>query len=211
MATLKISHSYLEDLQSEGKAFIEGASALNRLFDKEEARLKREDEASILRAVYRTIVEQLQWLRRIETSASCGHNQASAVLFVAELAATAIVAQGNRASAIKDYLVRKATDEREPFGLVVICIGPKGLPDDAKAISISQSARDSNRLEREIVSRLHENGFLLFSEEAFSSLIDKLTADVRQEKLCLPISRERLREIVGLNKPKSRIKVVPIE
>jgi hypothetical protein len=61
------------------------------------------------------------------------------------------------------------------------------------------------------VNRLQENGYLLFSEEVFSSLIDKLVADVRQGKLRLPVSREKLAEIAGLNKPKSRIKIVPIE
>jgi hypothetical protein len=93
----------------------------------------------------------------------------------------------------------------------MICIGPKGLPDDVRAVSISQSARDSNRLEPEIVNRLQENGNLLFSEQVFSSLIDRLIAYIRQGKLCLPVSREKLAEIAGLNKPKSRIKIVPIE
>ena len=93
----------------------------------------------------------------------------------------------------------------------MVCIGPRGLPDDAKAISISQSARDSNRLEPEIVNDLRENGYLVFSEETFSSLIDKLVADVRQGKLRLPVSREKLSHIAGLNKPKSRIKIVPVE
>jgi len=49
-------------------------------------------------------------------------------------------------------------------------IGPRGLPDDVKAVSVSQSARDSNRPEPEIVKKLQENGYLLLSEEAFSLL-----------------------------------------
>ena len=79
MAALKISHSYLEDLRSETKALLQGASGLDRLFYKEAASLKREDEASTLRAVYRTIVEQFQDLKRIEISASLGHSQANLV------------------------------------------------------------------------------------------------------------------------------------
>jgi hypothetical protein len=211
MATLKISHSYLEDLRSEGKARLEGASSLNRLFHKEATSLKREDGASTLRAAYRTIVEQLQDLKRIEISASLGHSQANLVLFPVGLALTAIFSKNNRQSAIMDYLRRGPEDRYRPFGTVMVCVGPKGLPQNAKAVSISQLARDSNRPEPEIVKKLQEDGYLVFSEEAFSSLTDKLVADVRQGKLRLPVSGEKLAEIAGLNKPKSRIKIVPIE
>ena len=211
MATLKISHSYLEDLRSEGKARIEGASGLNRLFHKEVASLKRADGASTLRAAYRTIVEQLQDLKRIEMSASLGHSQANLVLVPVGLALTAIFSKTNRQSAVMDYLRRGPEDRYRPFGTVMVRVGPEGLPQDAKAVSISQLARDSSRPEPEIVNRLQEDGYLVLSEEAFSSLTAKLVADVRQGKLRLPVSREKLAEIVGLNRPKSRIKIVPIE
>ena len=211
MATLKISQSYLENLRSEGTARIESASGLNRLFQKEAASLKREDGASTLRAACRAIVEQLQALKRIEISASLGHSHANLVLFPVGLALTAIFSKNNRQSAVMDYLRRGPEDRYRPFGTVMVRVGSEGLPQDAKAVSISQLARDSNRPEPEIVNRLQEDGYLIFSEEAFSSLIDQLVADVRQGKLCLPISKEKLADIVGLNRPKSRIKIVPIE
>ena len=211
MATLKISHSYLVDLRSEGKALIEGASGLNRLFHKEEASLKREDGALTLRAAYRTIVEQLQELKHSETLASYGHRQANLVLFPVGLAITAMFSRNNLPSAIADYLRRGPGDRHRPFGTVMVCVGPKGLPDDAKPVSVSQLARDSYQLESEIVNRLQEKGYLLFSEEVFSSLIDRLITYVRQGKLCLPASRETLVEIAELDKPKSSIKIVPVE
>lgn len=211
MEGLKSFHDRLKNLQSEGKKLIEVRLALNALFVEEETRLKREDEASILMMVRCAIVEQLQRLKHIETSASYGHSQANLALFPVGLVVTAMVSKNNRPSAIMDYLLRGPGDRHRPFGTVMVCVGPKGLPDDAKAVSISQSARDSNRPEAEIVNRLQEDGYLLFSEEVFSSLIDKLTADVRQGKLRLPVSREKLGEIAGLNKPKSGIKIVPIE
>jgi len=211
MGSLKSFHDRLKNLQSQAQKLMDAALALNALFVEEETRLERDDEVSILMGVRRAIVEQSRQLKRIETSVSLGHSQASAVLFAAELAATAIVSQGNRASAIEDYLLRKATDKKEPFGLVMICIGPKGLPDDAKALSISQSARELNRTEAETVHRLRENGYLVLSEQVFASVIDTLVADIRQGRLCLPVSRDKLVEIAGWNRPKSSIKIVPIE
>jgi hypothetical protein len=211
MGRLKSFHEHLRNSESQARQLTEAGPALNALFATEGTRLEREDEASRLRAIYDAIAEQLQRLRRIELSASSGHSQANLILSVVEATVTAIVSKRRRLSAVSDCLLRGSTDRRQPFGLVMVCIGPNGLPDDAKAISISQLARDSNRLEPEIVNRLQENGYLLFSEEVFSSLIDKLVADVRRGKLSLPVSREKLVEISGLNKPKSRIKIVPIE
>jgi hypothetical protein len=211
MEGLKSFYQHLQNLRSQAEELIDAGLALNALFAEEEIRLQREDEALSLRAAYGTIAEKFKELREIEASASYAQSRANAISFLDGLAREAIVSKDNRASAIKDYLVRKGSERKPPFGLVMVCIGPKGLPDDAKAVSISQSARESNRLETEIVNRMWENGYLLFSEDVFSSLIDKLVADVRQGKLRLPVSREKLVDIAGLNRPKSTIKIVPIE
>jgi hypothetical protein len=211
MESLKSFHDRLKNLQPQGRRLIETMVALNALFAEEEIRQKREDEASILMTVRCAVVEQLEELKRIEASASLGYSQANAALFPAGLSLTALFSKNDMRSAITDYLRRGPGDRDRPFGKVTVRVGPKGLPDDAKAISISELARDSNRLEPEIVNGLQEDGYLLFSEEVFSSLIDKLVADVCQGRLRLPVSREKLAEIMGLDKPESRIKIVPIE
>jgi hypothetical protein len=211
MESLKSFHDRIRNVQSQGKKIIEARVALNARLTQEETRLKREDEVSTLIAVRCAIVEQLQWLKHAEASASCAHSQANLVLFPVGLFVTAMVSKRNRMSALTDYLLHGSADRQQPFGLVMVCIGLKGVPDDARAVSISQLARDSHRPETEIMNKLQEDGYLLFAEEVFSSLIDKLVADVRQGKLRLPISREKLVEIVRLSKPKSRIKIVPIE
>ena len=211
MESLKSFRDRLKNLHAEGEKRIEARLALNALFVEEEIRLKREDNVSTLRVVHCTIVEQLQWLKQIEASASCGHSQANLVLFPIGLALTAMFSKGERPSAITDYLLRGSADRQRSFGLVMVCIGPNGLPDDAKAVSISRLARESYRPEPEIRNNLQRDGYLLFSEGEFSLLVDRLIVDVREGKLHLPVSREKLAEIAGLNKPKSRIKIVPIE
>jgi hypothetical protein len=211
MEGLKSFHERLRDLRSQAGKLIDAGSALNALFAEEEIRLKREGGASTLRAAHRTIVEQLQALKRIEISASLAHSEANIALFPVGLALTVLFSRNDMQSAIMDYLRRPSEDRQRPFGKVMVCVGPKGLPDDANAISISQLARDSDRPEPEIVNGLQGNGYLLFSEDLFSSLIEKLVTDVRRGKLCLPLSRERLAEIAGSNKPKSSIKIVRIE
>ena len=210
MENLKPFHGHLEGLHSKTKNLTETGLALNALFTGEETRLSREDEASSLIAVYRAIAEESQRLKQVEASASRGHSQASLVLFLGELAVTAMFSKGKRLSAIADYLLQAPTD-KQSFGLVMVCIGPRGLPDDAGVISISQLIRESNRPQPEIMNNLQKDGYLLFSEEAFSLLIDRLIIDVREGKLHLPVSRGKLVEITGLNKPKLRAKIIEVE
>jgi hypothetical protein len=140
-----------------------------------------------------------------------GHSQANLILSLGGLAVGAMGSKNKQLSAIADYLLHTPTDEQRPFGLVMVCIGPKGLPDDVRGVSISQLARESNRLDSQITNKLRKDGYLLFSQEAFSVLIDKLIGDVREGRLSLPISRDKLAEITGLNKPKPRIKVIEAE
>jgi len=213
MATLKISHSYLEDLRSEGKALIEGASALNGLFDKEEARLKREDEASTLRAAYRTVLERLERAKWSESCACYGDSRAKLIFSFTGLAAKIIVAATTESERTRNIVntVFAPEGHKKPFGTVMVCVGPEGLPDDVRVAFISQLARESNRPQIEIMSKVQDNGYLLFSEEAFSLLIESLIDAVRGGKLHLPVSRDKLVEIAALGKPKSAIKVIEVK
>jgi hypothetical protein len=211
MEGLKSFHDCLKDLQPQGKRLIETMLALNALFAEEDIRQKREDEASVLVMAGRAIVKQLQELKHTEILASLGYSETKAKLFPAGLAFTAMFCRNDMGSAIADYFRRGPIDRHRPFGTVMVCVGPKGLPDDARALSISKLARDSNRPQPEVVNSLRQNGYLLFSEETFSYLIDRLAADVRQGKLRLPVSREKLADIAGLNKPSSAIRIMPIK
>jgi len=209
MESMKSFHDHLENSQSQAKKLTETELALNALFAGEETRLEWEDEASSLKALYRTIAEQLYRTKYSESSACYGDTKANLAFSVTELAAKIIVATTNNQRAWN--FVNNIFDtegHKKPFGTVMVCVGPKGLPDDATVISISQSARKSNRSEPEVVNKLQEDGYLLFSQEAFSLLIDRLVGDVREGKLHLPVSRDKLAEIAGLNKPKPRIKVI---
>ena len=213
MENLEPFHGHLQGLQSKTKNPTETALALNALFAGEEARLRREDEASSLRAVYRTIVEQLERIKYNESSACCGDAKANLVFSLTGLAAKIVVA-----ATIKNQRARNIVNnifdtegQKRPFGTVTVCIGPKGLPDDVRVASISQLARESNRPQTEIVSKLQDDGYLLFSEEAFALLIQRLIGAGREGKLHLPVSRDKLVEITGLGKPKPSIKVIEVK
>ena len=211
MATVKSVSGDFEGFRSEAKALTETGAALNAAFDREEARLNRHDEASSLQALRQRIVDELQRLREAEALMRRDHGRANLVSSLGELAVTALVAQGNRLSAIADCLLHGSARRQQPFGLVMAYVGPGGLPEDAGALPISELARESGQPQPEVMGRLWEEGYLLFTEESFSLLIDRLAGDIRAGKLHLPVSREKLVEIAALGKPDQPMKITLLE
>jgi hypothetical protein len=213
METLEPFHGHLQGLQSKAKNLTETALALNALFAGEEARLKREDEASSLRAVYRTIVEQLERIKYSESSACHGDAKANLVFSLTGLAAKIVVAATTKSQRAWNIVnnVFDTDAHKKPFGTVIVCVGPEGLPDNVRVISISQLARELKRPQIEIISKLQDDGYLLFTEEAFALLVDRLIDAVREGKLHLPVSRDKLVQIAGLGKPKPSIKVIEVK
>jgi hypothetical protein len=126
MESLKSFHDRLKNLQPQGRRLIETMVALNALFAEEEIRQKREDEASILMTVRCAVVEQLEELKCIGTSASLGHSQGNLALFPVGLIVTAMVSKSNWPSATMDYLRRGLGDRYRPFGTVWCASAPGG-------------------------------------------------------------------------------------
>jgi hypothetical protein len=212
MERLKSFHSHLENLHSKAKNLTVTTAALANLFVDEASRLNRLDEASRLRTLYLSVKRELDWTKSHESAASCGYSQASLIASLGKLTLGGIIkiaSRNEQLSAFADYLLKNPTDKERPFGLVMVCIGPRGLPDDARVISISELARETNRPQSEIINKLQQGGYLLFNEKAFSLLIDRLISNVREGRLCLPISREKVSEITapGELKPDANLEI----
>ncbi len=194
MESLKFYHNRLQNLQHQAERLTATGLSLITLFAEEANRLSREDEASRLKAVYSTVVEQLERVKCSESSASYAQSQINQIAFVSTLGMSlgrAMVSKGNRLSTFSNSL-RSVSIKKPPFGNAVVCIGPGGLPGDVEVISISQLAREANRSDSETIQELRKQGYLLFNQEAFSRLIDKLVIDVREGRLHLPIPIETL-------------------
>lgn len=198
MEGLATHATYLKNLLRQARKLTSSAFSLSAILEEAANRLNRMDEASRLKALYSCIRQQMDRVKRSEDSARHVHSQADLIVSLGGLAAGSIIKMASRnkqLSAFADHLLKSPTNKERRFGLVLICIGPGGLPDDAGVVSISQLARESDREESEVINRLRECGYLLFSEKAFSLLIDKLIDDVQEGRLLLPISTQKLAEI----------------
>lgn len=199
MESLTLSDTYLKNLKHQATTLASTALSLITMLAKEANRLNREDEASRLEALFLSIKQQLDQAKRSEDSASYGYSQANLILTLGGLAVSGIIkkmSKNKKLTAISDSLLIGPGDKQPPFGRVLVCIGPNGLPDDAGVVSISQLARESNQLKSEIINKLQEGGCLLFNDKTFSLLIDRLIDDVLEGRLRLPVSREKLSEIM---------------
>ncbi|GAI95156.1 unnamed protein product, partial [marine sediment metagenome] len=190
--------TYLKNLLRQARRLTSTALSLVSLFAEEANRLNREDEASRLKALCSFIRQQSDQAKRGEDAASYGHTKADLISFLGGLAvsgAIKMVSKNKQLSAFADYLLENPISKERPFGMVLVCIGPKGLPDGVEVVSISRLARESDRQECDVINELQQRGYLLFSEEAFSLLVDRLINDVLEGRLLLPISVEKLTEI----------------
>lgn len=198
MAGLISQGTYLKNLRGQARRLASTALSLISLFAEEANTLNRRDEASRLKALYSSIRQQLHRVKRSEDAASYGDSQASLLISLGGLAvsgAIKMVSKNKQLSAFSDHVLTGLGGKQRPFGAVLVCIGPKGLPHDVGVVSISRLARESNREESEITNELRERGYLLLGEEAFSLLIDKLIDSVLEGRLLLPISAEKVSEI----------------
>ncbi len=193
------SHSaYLRNLKHQARELTSHSLSLANLLAEEASRLHRQGEASRLKALYSSIRQQMEETKSLENAVSYGHSKTKLITSLAGLAvgvAIQMASKDKQALAFSNHLLKNLGGKEHPFGTVLVSVGPKGLPDDIQVVSISELARQSNRQESEVISELRERGHLLFSEEAFSRLIDRLTIDVQEGRLLLPVPTEKLAEI----------------
>jgi hypothetical protein len=78
------------------------------------------------------------------------------------------------------------------FGMIMVCVGKGGLPDDVRVVSVSELARKQNRSESAVIHEIQESGVLLFPPHEFWQLIEGLVSDIHKGKSRLPIPPEQL-------------------
>jgi len=209
MENLIFFNDHLENLRHQASKLTSTGISLSTLFTEAAEQLSRKDEASRLRALNSNIAEKLERVKRDEYSASYGHSKARLVTSLGGLIAGVAIkmtSKDEQLSAFSDHLLNNLGGKRQPFGMVFVCIGPKGMPDDVGVVSISRLARESNWEESDVTNELQKRGCMLLSEKAFSLLIDKLIDGVLDGRLLLPISTEKLCEIKtsSLFKPEAK-------
>jgi len=195
MAGMKVGDVKLKSLQKKAIKLVSAAESLIVLFDQEETRLKRKAEATRLKLLRSAILQQMERERDTEISASIGDKQRTLITQSTGLLIS-VFSKNNKAQTIARSLHEKSASGKRAFGVILILIDKKGLPDGVDVVHISRLSRESHKSEAEVINRLKKDGFLLLSEENFSRLIDKLIEGILEGYLTLPVSIQTLSQIL---------------
>ena len=199
MEGLESFHTYVKNLQHHAAILADALVSLSQSFEAESEWLTREYEVQQLKAIHAAVVEKLAWSRYMETMKKYEHNKTRLTFSLAGLAAKFIAqATQNRQAQVfanEAFSTRKLNEVS--YGTVMVCVGTKGIPDDVQVISISELARKSSQPEFKIIGELQKAGSLLFSQKAFTLLIDGLTIEIGGGRLHLPIAANKLSEAMA--------------
>jgi hypothetical protein len=86
----------------------------------------------------------------------------------------------------------------EPYGTIMVGVGPGGVPRDVRVFSISRYASQQGFSEAKIIAELQAKGFRLFTPRAFNDFLSSLKNEVLKGTSILPTV-----------KPSTSIKFVP--
>jgi len=207
MAGLSSFHTQLKNIYDQSQMLTSAVISLDKSFETESDRLNRQEAVHHLMMIRTTITGDLERIRNSESTAKYGHTKADAVFSLTGGAIkllTRALTDNQQTRNFVNNVFSTDTQDKPTFGTIRVCIGPKGLPNDVRAISVSELARKSNRLESEIIRELREKGDLILSEEAFCSLVDKLTGFIQEGHLVLPIPIEKVTELITTSRPEWR-------
>lgn len=195
METMTPLSTILKDLRRQAMELTSAGLLLVKLLADEANLMNRKDDISRLEALRSTILQQLNQAKRSEDTAKSGYTKGRLVVSLTGLAARGIIrlaSKDERVRTFSGHIIDNVGGEELPFGTVLICVGSKGLPDDVGAVSVSRLARESKRVESEVIGELKRRGHLLTTEYGFSPLIDRLIKDLEEGRVRLPISTEKL-------------------
>lgn len=134
MEGIEVFRAHVKVLHERARALTSACPVLVTIFASEATRLRQEDEASCLRTLCSSIRQQLAWASSSERGARSVHSEADLISSLVGLAVDGIiktVSTDKQWSAFAGRLLKRPTSRDRPFGLVLVYIGSRGLPEDA--------------------------------------------------------------------------------
>ncbi len=199
MESLRESRQWIAALKGQARTQAEALEVIRNAFGKEADHLRRYEEVRSLEHLRERVAQEVAAIERSETSALRASTKATLATGVAKLAiGTVIGAMARSEEHPLSFGWRLAANDftrKEPFGTVVVAVGPEGVPLDVDVVSISRYARRSGRSELNVRAALERDGHKVMTPEAFYSLLDRLKKDALTEarKVALPHVRAVLK------------------
>jgi len=211
MATEGITIQYWLNLKERLRERGSACEALDTFFSKGADRMAREADIAWLQNLTIRLKQHLEEAVLNEDKAQYASLKGDAVSsiggFIVKGIGSAIGGYTWSSEAFEKDLTGRRARKQRTFGMIMVCIGKGGLPDDVHIVSVSEKARTHNQSESAIILEIQQSGALLFAPDKFMQLIEELVRDIHKGKRRLPILPEQLPvKLVPVKRPSLNIK-----
>jgi len=197
MESVTVCRQRLEALRCRVRTQVKALGVLKTAFAKEAEHLRRHDQAQRLRDLRSQIMREVKHVQRMESEAAYAFEMGTFItgLMKFSVGALGAAAAGRPESPllVGARLAKDDFERREPYGTVLVAVGPGGIPDEVNVVPVSRWARESGRPEAEIEAALKAQGCVLMQPQTFyrvmEGLEDKVVAGVLRT---LPVAAARL-------------------
>lgn len=196
MESLKAYPQIIEGLRCEIKALEEAVVTLDKAFAQEADHLRRYDQAQCLDKLQARLAQEIRHEELMESSESLRYTDGR---FLTGLAKALGASLGSLARPTHENPLiigaRHAADEwrkSAPFKTVAVAVGPKGIPEDVRTVSLSRAARETGKPESEVRAALESRGYRIVMPDEFLWFLGELKDKVLKGTAILPFIEARL-------------------
>jgi hypothetical protein len=196
MESMTGCRQHLEALRRRVRTQVKALGGLKGAFAKEAERLCRHDQAQRLRELRSQIMREVQHVQRMESDAANAFEMGT---FITGLIKFSVGAFGAAAAGrpedplwVGTQLARDDFERSEPYGTVLVAVGPGGIPDEVDVVPVSRWARKSGRSEAEIEAALKAKGYRVMAPQRFSTVMEELEDRVLRGIVALPVAAAEL-------------------
>jgi len=186
----------LEALYRRAKEQHEAVAALGDVLLREAESLRRHDQARRLHSLMSEVMREVEDIRRGERNAARAFHKVTfwvgTVGFAIGTIGAAVAGSHEHPLSVGARLAKVCFERTQPFGTVLVAVGPGGVPDDVHVAPVSRWARESDRGEAEVEAVLKAKGYSAMTPETFSRVTEELEDRVLRGILALPVAPTRL-------------------
>jgi hypothetical protein len=195
--SVTVCRQRLEALRCRVRTQVKALGVLKTALAKEAEHLRWHDQAQRLRDLRSQIMQEVQHVQRLEVDAAYTFDKVMLISGLAKFASGAlgaiVVGSSEDALSVGTQLAKSDFERTQPYGTVLVAVGPGGIPNEVNVIPVSRWARESGRPEAEIEVALKAQGYVLMQPQTFyrvmEGLEDKVVAGVLRT---LPVAAAKL-------------------
>jgi uncharacterized coiled-coil protein SlyX len=185
----------IEELRCQVRAMEKTIEVINKAFAQEAEHLRRQDQARCLDDLRARVAQEVTEMQRLESAASYSFTKGTLISGLMKFAGGSAMAAALHSKehplSVGAKLAGDEFSRTKAFGTVAVAVGPKGIPDDVRTVSLSRVARETGRTESEVRAALEGRGYRIMMPSDFLRSLGELREKVLGGSATLPFIEAR--------------------